>query len=256
MEILKRFYSLENQIAIVTGASQGLGQAIVNAYAMAGCKVYMISRNEKKLQQNKAHIEQLGGKAQYFAGDVTDLDFIEETVNEIANKEGRIDILVNNAGVAVAKKAFDIDEDDWQTTIDTNLKSVFFFSKAVAKRMKEQNGGRIINIASVAGAVGDVSISPYCASKGGVIQLTKAFALEWARYNILVNAIGPGYVRTGINDEAFNDEKFYNYVIGKTPLRRLGQADEIAGAALYLASPIASYITGQTFFVDGGWTAQ
>lgn len=254
--MINHLFDVTDKVVVVTGASTGLGKGIAEMFAAAGSRVFLVSRNAAKLQENVSAILAKGGRASFIAGDVNHISFIDQLVEEITAQEGRMDILINNAGVVVPKKAFDIDEKDWDMTIDTNLKSVFFLSQRAAKVMKEQKSGRIINIASMMGTVADVSISPYCASKGGVIQLTKAFALEWARYNIQVNAIGPGYVRTDMNDKAFEDEDYHNYILNKTPLRRLGTIDEIAGLALYLASPLAEYITGQTIFVDGGWTAQ
>lgn len=251
-----KFFDVSGQVVIITGASRGLGRGMAEAFAQMGATVYLISRNERLLAEVAQGISAAGGKAHYIAGDVSKKSFIEAVVQEVHGKEKRIDVLVNNAGIAIPKKALQISEDEWDAVIDTNLKSAFLFSQAVGHVMKEQQSGRIINIASVMGTVGDVDLASYCASKGGIVQLTKALAVEWARYNIQVNAIGPGYIRTDMNDEAFKQERFLNHVLGKTPMRRLGTVDEVAGVALFLASPAASYITGQTIFVDGGWSAQ
>jgi NAD(P)-dependent dehydrogenase (short-subunit alcohol dehydrogenase family) len=256
MKIVNNFFNIRDKVVIITGASKGLGKGMAELFAEAGAKTYLISRTEKELKENVAAILSKGGSASYIAGNVNDIAFIDRVVTEVMEKENRIDILINNAGMVIPNKALEVTEKDWDATIDTNLKSVFFFSQAVGKCMKEQKAGKIINIASVMGTVADIAISPYCASKGGVIQLTKALALEWARYNIQVNAIGPGYVRTDMNDDAFKDEKYHNYILSKTPLKKLGTISQIAGTALFLASPVAEYITGQTIFVDGGWTAQ
>ncbi|MDQ0339952.1 NAD(P)-dependent dehydrogenase (short-subunit alcohol dehydrogenase family) [Caldalkalibacillus uzonensis] len=256
MNILEEFFSLRGKNAIITGASKGLGKGIAEAFAAAGAKVYMVSRSEDKLRQNQEEIRQLGGEAYYLAGDVNDPHFIEEVVTHVDQSDGKIDILVNNAGVAIPGRVTDITAEQWDQTMETNLKSVFFFSQAVAKVMKREQAGRIINMASVLGVVADHKVSPYCISKGGVIQMTKAFALELAKYNIQVNALAPAFIRTDMNDKAFENEKYMNYILSKTPLGRLGQVNEIAGAALFLASPIASYMTGHILHVDGGWTAQ
>ncbi|WCK56248.1 glucose 1-dehydrogenase [Aneurinibacillus sp. Ricciae_BoGa-3] len=250
------YLDMTDKIVIITGASKGLGKGMADMFAEARAKVYLISRSEELLQANVKSIKARGGRADYVAGDLNLNSFIHESVLQIRRKENRIDVLVNNAGIVVPKKALEITEEDWENTIDTNLKSVFFSSQAVATVMKDQGGGKIINVASVMGAVADVSISPYCASKGGVIQLSKAFALEWARYNIQVNAVAPGYVKTEMNSEAFKSEFYQNYILNKIPQKRLGSIDDIAGTAIFLASPLANYITGQTIFVDGGWTAQ
>lgn len=167
MEIYKQFFDLTDQIVLITGASKGLGKGMAEAFAAAGAKVFLISRNEKQLQENVSAILSRGSRASFFAGDVNNIDFVHQVVNEIREKETRIDVLINNAGVVFPKKAFDISVEDWDSTIETNLKSVFFFSQTAAQVMKERSAGRIINISSIMGAVGDISLSTYCASKGG-----------------------------------------------------------------------------------------
>lgn len=250
-------FDLYEKIAVVTGASKGLGAAIAETLAKAGAHVVLTSRSKERLEQVKQKIEADGGKATVIQSNMQDVDSIRQLYQEVNQYFGKLDILINNAGTTVAKYAFDIAEEDWRYVLDTNLTGLFFSCQAAGKIMKEQGKGKIINVSSVLGAVGDVSVAPYIASKGGVIQLTKALAVEWARYNINVNAVGPGYVKTEMNREAFElNEKFYQHVLKKTPLRRLGTPEEVAAAVLYLSSDEADYVTGHTLFVDGGWLAQ
>lgn len=250
-------FKLSNKVAVVTGASKGLGIAIARTLAEAGAKVVLTSRSKDKLEKVAEDILANGNHASVIPCDMQDINSIRNLFDEVKETYGKIDILVNNAGTSFAKSAFDITEEDWKTVLDTNLTGLFFSAQSAGRLMKEQGNGKIINIASVMGTVGDVYISPYVASKGGVIQLTKALALEWARYNINVNAVGPGYVKTEMTREALEqNEKFYKHVLGKTPMKRLGNPEEIAAAVLYLSSDEAGFVTGHTLFVDGGWVAQ
>lgn len=249
-------FQLTDKIALVTGASKGLGKEIANTLALANAHVILTSRNEELLHQAKEYIQSAGGKASIIPSDMKDINSIKNLYEQIEKNHGQLDILVNNAGVVITKKALDYTESDWNHVIDTNLTGLFFSSQYAAKVMKDQQSSRIVNIASVMGAVADVNIAPYVASKGAVIQLTKALALEWARYGITVNAVGPGYIKTDMNRDAFeNNEKFTNYVINKTPLRQLGEPKDIGAAVLYLCSDEAKYVTGHCLYVDGGWLA-
>jgi 2-dehydro-3-deoxy-D-gluconate 5-dehydrogenase len=250
-------FNLKGKVAVITGASRGLGKAIAKTIAQAGAQVILTSRNKECLEIVAEEINSIGGNALVLPSNMGDIISIKSFFKEIKENVGLIDILVNNAGTTITKKAFDVTEEEWDTILDLNLKGLFFACQDAGKLMKENGRGKIINIASIMGAVGDVSISPYVASKGGVVQLTKALALEWARYNICVNAVGPGYVKTDMNRETLeNNEKAYNHIMKKIPLRRLGLESEIAAAVRYLCSDEASYVTGQTLYVDGGWTAE
>lgn len=250
-------FDLTGKVAVVTGASKGLGISIAETLAKAGAKVVLTSRSKEKLEKVAADIQASGYEATVIESDMQDVQSIRNLFDNVEASFGRIDILVNNAGTSFAKSAFDITEEEWKSVLDTNLTGLFFSTQCAGKIMKEQGSGKIVNIASVMGTVGDVYISPYVASKGGVIQLTKSLALEWARHNINVNAVGPGYVKTEMTREALEqNEKFYNHVIQKTPMRRLGDPEEIAAAVLYLSSDEANFVTGHTLFVDGGWVAQ
>ena len=255
-------FDLTGKTAIVTGGSRGLGYGMARALAQAGSNVVVVSRKEAEAAAAAPEIEKAAreagstARAVGFATDVTSIPGIDYMVARAVEEFGRLDILVNNAGVALTSKALDVTEEDWDLVLDTNLKGVFFCCQVAGRVMVAQGKGKIINVASVAGAVGDVSISPYCAAKGGVIQLTKALAVEWARYNVNVNAIGPAYVKTAMNQTDLENEKVYQHIIRKTPMKRLGVADDLAGAVIYLASDASNYVTGHTLFVDGGWVAE
>ena len=249
-------FSLGNKVALVTGGNRGLGKIFALALAKAGADVVVVGRDEERNMQVVAEIEQLGRKGMGLAADLQKTESIKHMVDQVVDQFGKIDILVNNAGTSATNFALEVTEEEWDAVMDLNVKSLFFCSQAVAKQMKEQGKGKIINISSVVGAVGDVGISPYTASKAAVINLTKSLALEWARFGIQVNAIGPAYIETEMNAVELSNPKVRDKIISKTPMKRLGNPDELEGALLLLASDASSFITGQTIFVDGGWLAQ
>lgn len=249
-------FSLRNKTAIVTGGNRGLGRSIALALAEAGANLVVVGRDQNRNEVVVQEIKNLGRNAMGFSVDLSRINSIQQFVQNVQESFGTIDILVNNAGVSATNLALDITEEEWDKVMNVNVKSLFFCSQAVAKVMKQQGGGKIINVSSVVGAVGDVGISPYTASKAAVINLTKSLALEWARFGIHVNAIGPAYIATEMNQEELNNEKVRNKIISKTPMKRLGLPEEITGAILLLASDAGSFITGQTIFIDGGWLAQ
>ncbi|WP_458413213.1 SDR family NAD(P)-dependent oxidoreductase [Schinkia sp. CFF1] len=249
-------FDLTDKVAIVTGGNRGLGKTMALALARAGADVVIIGRDEEKNEEAVSDILKMGRKAFSFSIDLINVNAIQKMMDEVGNIFGKIDILVNNAGISQTKFAFDVTEEEWDRVIDLNVKSLFFCSQAAAKKMKEQGYGKIINIASVAGAVGDIGISPYTASKAAVINLTKSLALEWARYGIQVNAIGPAYIETDMNRNELRNPKVLDKIVNKTPMKRLGTPEELEGALILLASQSSSFITGQTIFVDGGWLAQ
>ncbi|MFZ5753642.1 MAG: SDR family NAD(P)-dependent oxidoreductase [Bacillota bacterium] len=249
-------FDLSGKVAIVTGATKGIGYGLAVALARYGANIIVVSRNQADCEGTAAEIKGLGREALPVSTDVTSLDQIQNMVKKTINHFGRVDILVNNAGTALTKKAEDITEEDWDRVLNVDLKGVFFCAQAVGKEMIKQKRGKIINVASILGLVGDRQVLPYCAAKGGVIQLTKALALEWARYNIQVNALCPGYVKTSMNEKELSQEKIYNHIIGKIPVRRIGEVGDMTGAAVFLASEASDYMTGQTLVIDGGWTAE
>lgn len=249
-------FSLKGKVAVVTGGNRGLGKTFALSLAKMGADVVIVGRDELKNLSVIKEIESYGRRAISLSVDLQDISAIKRMVETVKNEFRKIDILVNNAGVSSTGLALDVEEEEWDKIMDLNVKSLFFCSQAIAKEMKEQKSGKIINIASIVGAVGDIGISPYTASKAAVINLTRSLALEWARFGIQVNAIGPAYIETEMNSEALSNSKVREKIINKTPMGRLGKAEELEGALLLLASDASSYITGQTIFVDGGWLAQ
>lgn len=247
---------LKNKVAIVTGSTKGIGRGIVEGLAKAGADVVIVSRNQDDCNQVAKEIKEFGHDALPVATDVTNLNAIDELVKKVTEYYGKIDILVNNAGSVITKKAEDLTEADWDRVLNVDLKGVFFCAQAVGRQMISQKQGKIINLASILGLVGDRQVLPYCVSKGGVIQMTKALALEWAKHKIQVNALCPGYVITPMNEADLNNEKIYNHIIKKIPMRRLGEIGDMVGAAVFMASNASDYMTGQTLVVDGGWTAE
>lgn len=250
-------FDLKDKVAVVTGGTKGIGAAITEAMAKNGAHVVVVSRTSADCENVAAKLtEKYGVEAYPHSCDVSDSASIAQLVEDVTDKFGRIDILVNNAGVAVTKPAVDLTESDWDKVLNTNLKGPFFLSQAVAKKMIERGYGRVINIASMFGLVGDKNILPYLASKGGIVQMTKGLALEWAKYGVTVNAVAPGYVVTSINEKELNEEVVRKHILGKTPMRRYGNAEEIANVVLFLATEESAYVTGSVYSVDGGWTAQ
>lgn len=250
-------FSLQDKVAVITGATKGLGLSIAQTMAGAGANIVVVSRNNKQCEETALSLEErFKIKAYAKATDVSRMDEIKDLAAFTMEKLGRVDILVNNAGAGIGKNAEDIDEDDWDYIMNVNLKSVFFCSQIFGRHMMEQKSGKIINISSILGLVGDKSVLPYCVSKGGVLQMTKALALEWVKYNIQVNAICPGYFETEINAQAFEDERVKNAILRKVPAGRFGNAGDVGAAALYLASGAADYMTGQHVVIDGGYVSQ
>lgn len=248
---------LDGKAAIVTGATRGIGYALAMALAKAGADVAVVARSAADCERVADELAAHGVRTLAAPADITSLAAIEGMVAKTVKAFGRVDVLVNNAGNAVTRRAEDITEEEWDKVLSLDLKAVFFACQAAGRQMIGQGqGGKIINVASVLGLVGEKLVAPYCAAKGGVIQLTRALALEWARHGIQVNALCPGYVETAINAAELADEKVRRYIVGKTAMGRLGLAEEMAGAAVFLASAASDYMTGQTLTIDGGWTAQ
>ncbi|MDR2726361.1 MAG: glucose 1-dehydrogenase [Deltaproteobacteria bacterium] len=248
-------FSLHEKNAVVIGGSRGLGRGITEGLAGAGARVIISSRNQKDLDATAAEITALGGgKVTGLAVDICSLSNIQSYVAECVKQLGRIDILVNSAGINIRKPAIDVTEKDWDDVSNTQLKYVFFTCQAVARHMRD-NGirGKIINLASLTSVFGFKNIVAYVASKGGVSQLTKALANEWAEYGICVNAIGPGYFETEMTKVLFQDKTTLQRFIDRLPMRRTGLPADLMGAAVFLASSASDYVTGHTVYVDGGW---
>lgn len=248
--------SLEGKVAIVTGGTSGIGKAIATGLAEAGADVIPTSRSIDKVKETVGIIRQMGRKSLEIPTDVTKPEDVAELVKKVLQEYGKIDILVNSAGMTVQKLVKDLSLEEWDEVLNLNLKAAFICCKMVGDVMIGQGSGKIINIASIAGQVALGGAAPYCASKGGLIQLTKVFAVEWARYNIYVNAIAPGYIRTPLNEEYLYDGgPLYKKIINRVPLKRLGRVEDLQGVAVFLASEASNYITGQVIFVDGGMLA-
>lgn len=244
---------LKGQTAIVTGASRGLGKTIALALAGAGAKVACVARNLDKLKETAAAIAAAGGTADVYECDVTDSASVQHIVDRVFEKWQRIDILVNNAGITRDTLIPRMSDDDWNAVIDTNLRGTFLFTRAATRPMMQNRYGRIINIASVSGIVGNPGQANYSASKAGIIGMTRTVAKELASRKITINAVAPGFIETEMTEAmgpAVLDE-----VKKRIPAKRLGRADEVAACVLFLASGPASYITGQVLVLDGGMAA-
>jgi NAD(P)-dependent dehydrogenase (short-subunit alcohol dehydrogenase family) len=250
-------FSLAGQVALVTAAGRGLGRAIAVALAGAGADVALGLRDVNSAKDLVAEIETLGRHALPLQMDVTKLDQITRAVDATAVRFGKLDILVNNAGSGFTNLAIDVPEEEFDATLNINLKATFFAAQAAAKIMMRQNTGRIINMSSQAGYAALPTESIYCASKAAVSHLTKCLAVEWGEFNITVNAVAPTFIRTPGTEEALADPTFRADVIERIAgLHRIGEPVEVSGAVVFLASPAASLITGHTILIDGGWTAR
>jgi NAD(P)-dependent dehydrogenase (short-subunit alcohol dehydrogenase family) len=250
-------FGLSGQVAMVTGAARGLGRAISLALAHAGADVALGLRDVKEDSGLTAEIRRLGRKAVPLQMDISSVDEIFRAVDQAAKEFGRIDILVNNAGIAPENLAENVREEDFDATLAVNLKGTFFASQAVGRMMIRQKGGKIINMSSQAGFVALPTESIYCMTKAGIAHLTKCLALEWGKHGITVNAVAPTFIRTPGTESALADATFRADTVERiAALHRIGEPMEVAGAVVFLASPAASLITGETILIDGGWTAR
>jgi NAD(P)-dependent dehydrogenase (short-subunit alcohol dehydrogenase family) len=246
-------FDLTGKTALVTGGGRGLGKSIALALAEAGANVAITSRTESELQEVAKEINSFSRNALYASVDIRDKQAIQAFVDEVVEKEGKIDILVNGAGTNKRVPFLEVTEEDWDFVMDINLKSVLFASQAVIPYMQKQKYGKIINIASLTSEIGLSNMPIYGASKGGVSQLTKALAVDFAQDGIYTNAIGPGYFKTEMTKVLFEDPKKVEWMNSRIPLKRTGNMEDIRGVAVFLASDASNYITGQTIYVDGGW---
>lgn len=249
-------FSLKGKVAVVTGASSGLGVTFAQALAEVGANIVLAARRVDKLNEVADTITKLGVKVRPIQCDVSQQSQVQSLMDETVKTFGRLDILVNNAGVAAMSPATDISVEDWNRVVSVNLTGTFLCARTAAKQMMKGTGGKIVNIASIYGAVGDVfPASPYYATKGAVINLTRDLAVEWAPFKINVNAIAPGFFPSEMTEGIFADPHYLEYINKQTPLGRTGNAEDLKGAVVFLASAASDYVTGQTIFVDGGWTA-
>ena len=251
-------FDLTGKVALITGASSGIGKSSAIALATQGSKVVLAARRIDKLNALVDELKSLGREAIAVQMDVTKKDQIAAAVAKTVETFGRLDILLNNAGVAEFVPFLDMTEEQWDKTIDTNLKGYFLVAQAAAREMAKHNWGRIVNIASIASGgvgVGFPSVAHYCASKGGIVAMTEAMAVELAPMGILVNCIGPGVIETEMTEGLLKDPKQAEGLLARAPLKRAGKPEEIASAVVYFVSEEASYTTGATLYIDGGWLA-
>lgn len=248
-------FRLDGKVAIVTGATKGIGKAGAIGLADAGADVVVLGNSRDPEETCKA-VDALGRKSLGFKGDLSDKAFRERVVGETLSRWGQIDILVNNAGTTVRTPAVDYKEEDWDRVIDVNLTTVFRMCQIVGRHMLERKSGKIINIASLQSFTGGITIPAYAASKGGVAQVTKALANEWARHNVNVNAIAPGYILTELTQPLFDDPVRSKEISDRIPVQRWGKPEDMQGAIIFLAAPASDFVHGQIMLVDGGWMAR
>jgi len=248
-------FDLSGRLAVVTGGGTGLGKGMAAGLAQAGALVIVASRRQDVVDQAAEEIRASGGKAVGMALDVTRTKELPAFFETVVKRHGGLDILVNNAGTNRRLPALDYTEEDWDTVLDLNLKSLFFCCQAAARILKERGGGKIINVASLASASTFPNQAAYAPSKAGVKQATMLMAMEWAPFRINVNAIGPGWFRTPLNDVLFQDEPWARGVTAMIPWGRTGTPEDLMGAVIFLASRASDYVTGQVIYVDGGLLA-
>lgn len=248
-------FSLEGKTAIITGANTGLGQGMCVSLAGAGANIVGVGRSD--MSETASFVEAEGANFLSVKADLVSIEPIERILSEAIAKFGKIDILINNAGIIRREDAVDYSVSDWDDVINTNLRTLYFLSQAAAKRFIEQgNGGKIINIASMLSYQGGIRVPAYTASKSAVMGVTKAMANEWAKYNINVNAIAPGYIVTNNTEKLRSDPVRYNEILGRIPAGRWGIPSDMGGTAVFLSSAASDYIHGFTIAVDGGWLSR
>lgn len=256
---IDKLFDLSGRVALVTGAGSGLGKGIAEGYAKYGASVALVDIDEQQAKAAADMLSKAGAQAIAIKCDVSNSEQVKSAVAQAIKEFGKIDILVNNAGIGKRSNAEDMTDDMWDIVLDINLKGAFLFCREVGKDMiKRGGGGRIINMTSIAGVVGlETGNANYAASKGGMIAMTRCLAIEWAKHNILVNAIAPSHTRTPIIEKLMKEKpQTRDYFLNNIPLGRLGEIVDIVGPAIFLASDAAAFVTGHTLLVDGGHTAK
>lgn len=251
----RQIFNIEGKIALITGSTGGIGFALAKGLCENGATVILNGRDKAKLGLQVDELRSAGYAAYGYPFDITDSVQVNEAVENVNRNVGIIDVLVNNAGVTVRAPLEDFEDSDWETIININLTGAYKMSKAVVQGMISKNAGKIINIGSLQCELGRPSITPYAASKGGLKMLTKGMAVEWAKYNIQTNGIGPGYFKTHMTKPLYENKEFNDWVCSRTPGRRWGITDELCGALIFFASAASDYVNGQMLYVDGGLTA-
>ena len=244
---------LKGQNAIVTGASQGLGRHMAIALAAAGARVALVARNEAKLEETASMIAEVGGQCEVMAGDVSQKEAVEAVVDKVADEWGQLDIMVNNAGITRDTLMPVMSDEQWDDVINVNLRGAFMFCRAASIKMMKKRSGRIINISSVSGLIGNAGQTNYSASKAGLIGMTRSLAKELAKRKVTCNCVAPGFIESEMSGKL--GDAILAEVKKNIPARRIGHPDDVSACVLFLASPAAGYITGQTLTVDGGMTA-
>lgn len=249
---------LTGKVVVITGATKGIGRAIAEAFASEKAYLTIVSRSQTDCERVAKELMEAheGCKVLPLSADISSMYDIDRIISTTISHYGKLDAIVNNAGSAITGPAFSATEKEWDHVMNIDCKAVYFLCQKAGLYMKDHGGGKIINIASAAGIVGMRGLAPYSAAKGGVVQMTKTFALEWAKHNIQVNAVCPGYVRTPMNDEIIDNKAVVDSIVKKIPMRRFGNPEEIAGLCVFLATEGSNYITGQAICVDGGMVAE
>lgn len=248
-------FSIKDKVCIITGAGKGIGREVAKLFYSGGASLALITRDGRDLQSLKEEMGFEPDRVLSVAGDVSVEGTIINFVNETLGRFGKIDVLINNAGMRFRKSFLDISTEEWTRVIDTNLNSVYFFCREAGRHMVQRRCGRIVNISSIAGTLGLPDLAAYGASKGALLTLTKCLALEWAEYNINVNAVAPGFCETSYAENFKKNEKLYKFTIERTPQKKWGSPIDVANACLFLSSDASKFITGEVLNVDGGWSA-
>lgn len=251
----QKLFDTSGKIVLITGAGSGLGEGYAMTFGEAGSIVICAGRNMERLEKTVRSISEEGGEAKAYRVDVSDNDSIRELVSAVCADYGKIDVLVNNAGYENIQPFLEVTPDVYDKIMSVNMRGAFFVAQEVARVMKDNGGGKIINIGSLGSYIGLPESSVYCSTKGGIIQLTKTMALELGKYNIRVNAIAPGYFVTPLTQPFYDDPEHRAWIESRIPLHQWGTTQDLAGPVLFLASAASDYITGETIKVDGGWLA-
>jgi 2-deoxy-D-gluconate 3-dehydrogenase len=252
---MDKYFDLKGKTAVITGGTGGLGSAVCKGLAEAGVNLAVADISEERLKETAALISPFGNKVITAKTDVTDPQSLGQFVDQAVNELGKIDILINCAGITIKKPILEQTLDEWNKVVSVNLTAVFLGGKLVVPHMIKTGGGKIINFCSMGSYVSIKTSGAYCAAKGGLLQLTKVMAMEWAPYNIQVNAVAPGFFNTAIASGIKNNPESYNKLMIKSPMKRLAEVDELVGTILYLASPATNFVTGVCIPIDGGFLA-